>query len=480
MYELVNNGFSSLASNFAIGAGSLTVQAPDGSKFPDSGVFKLILWRPQFASPSLDEQAEIVTLNGAVGNVFPVVSRGDELTGQRDWTVDDRVACVVTAAVLQELQTAIAAVGATGHPHDQAVDKTDDVQFAHVGLGGAPSGTYRVEIPSTSEQVLSAVTTNIMGAQITSNAVTASTAYAFQGVSAGSGAGTGYGLAGFAGDNYATSNNGIFGRTDANVNPGVGVVGLATATGTAAYFSSFAGICVDVVAGAGNTTPALRVDTDYAYGVVTLDCGIAIGLAVLPAPMLYVTDNGAGRDGVVITTPGQDALLVPSGGGAVGIGIATVPSGYLMQIDGGSTDTALGILSSVSSGSGAVPTLEVYNNGTGTNAYAFYAQSAGLGTVNVAAAGELTAGTNGYAVFGNVVSTTGTTIGVYGVTATTVGVKGHATGAGVGVQASSVTGVPLHIVPVASAPSGAAGDIYYDSGTNTHYGHNGTGWQALY
>lgn len=38
----------------------------------------------------------------------------------------------------------------------------------------------------------------------------------------------------------------------------------------------------------------------------------------------------------------------------------------------------------------------------------------------------------------------------------------------------------LNLVGLVSAPAGAAGDVYYDSVTNKHYGHNGTAWQAFY
>lgn len=33
---------------------------------------------------------------------------------------------------------------------------------------------------------------------------------------------------------------------------------------------------------------------------------------------------------------------------------------------------------------------------------------------------------------------------------------------------------------LSSAPTGSAGDMYYDSTVNKHFGHNGAGWQALY
>ena len=38
----------------------------------------------------------------------------------------------------------------------------------------------------------------------------------------------------------------------------------------------------------------------------------------------------------------------------------------------------------------------------------------------------------------------------------------------------------INLTGLAAAPTGAAGDIYYDSVTNKHYGHNGSAWNALY
>ena len=38
----------------------------------------------------------------------------------------------------------------------------------------------------------------------------------------------------------------------------------------------------------------------------------------------------------------------------------------------------------------------------------------------------------------------------------------------------------INLTGLAVAPTGAAGDIYYDSVTSKHYGHNGSAWNALY
>lgn len=174
----------------------------------------------------------------------------------------------------------------------------------------------------------------------------------------------------------------------------------------------------------------------------------------------WLTGEGPGIRGKGIT--GGEAG-VHGKGAAGGVGVYGEGGSYGVQgVGGGSAAGVYGVGGTTGEG--------VKGIGFG-GADGVLGQVAAGGGSGVAGEAVDTAGVHGE-------STSGT--GVYGASQTGAGVVGKST-SGVGVHAESL-GVrgALHLVPLASAPSGnEEGDIYYDSTIKAPRYNDGTGYQSL-
>lgn len=90
------------------GATSLSVTATEGTKFPQTGPFMMVLWTPViYQSPVDDPNREIVMATWSSGDTFTVV-RAQEGTTAAAWDSGSFLAHIITAGTLTEIETAIA------------------------------------------------------------------------------------------------------------------------------------------------------------------------------------------------------------------------------------------------------------------------------------------------------------------------------------------------------------------------------------
>ena len=108
MAYLKNKNFakSTLAANVAAGSSFLTVLAGTGSKLPSSGNFRAVIWSVNFSNPSDDINREIVTATLSSGDTFDIV-RAEEGTVAFSWKTGDKIAHIITAGKIDELEDSI-------------------------------------------------------------------------------------------------------------------------------------------------------------------------------------------------------------------------------------------------------------------------------------------------------------------------------------------------------------------------------------
>lgn len=185
------------------------------------------------------------------------------------------------------------------------------------------------------------------------------------------------------------------------------------------------------------------------------------------------TDNGKGGYFQATGTGKGVEISVTSG---LGIDAAGTGADVIKGAISGTTAAASAVTGvCTSTGTGGSGVYGESDGAAAGNAAGVYGYQSGTGSNDFGVLGEVVTG-SGVAVKGDAA---GTATGLLAVTVGGIGVDGQAS-SGVGVKCTSLTGVPLRVIGVASAPTGAAGDIYYDTATNKHYGHNGTAWQAMY
>ena len=98
-----NFAVSKLRYNITAVATQLTVSYGDGSKFPQDGPFRLIIWNQAYATPHLDPNREIVTATWSSGDIFNIV-RAAEATTAAAWKASDNLAHDITAGTLAEIE----------------------------------------------------------------------------------------------------------------------------------------------------------------------------------------------------------------------------------------------------------------------------------------------------------------------------------------------------------------------------------------
>jgi len=116
IFQNKNFSKSTLAAGLTVGSLSLTVQTGHGTRFPQTGVFKAVIWASTYTNPSDDPNREIVHATLSAGDVFDIV-RSQESTSAYAWPSASKIAHVITAGKIQELEDNIiaGAAGASGY-----------------------------------------------------------------------------------------------------------------------------------------------------------------------------------------------------------------------------------------------------------------------------------------------------------------------------------------------------------------------------
>jgi len=155
-----NYAASQLAIQLLIGGGSLTVSAGEGALFPDGAVqFRLVLWSQAYGSPLQDTTREIVNATNRAGDVI-TITRAQEGTAAKQWEINDRVALIITAGKIDELETEITTRDMTGQVIAATTDAAGKVELATDAEATAGSDTERAITPANINAVLDARTRN--------------------------------------------------------------------------------------------------------------------------------------------------------------------------------------------------------------------------------------------------------------------------------------------------------------------------------
>lgn len=101
-----NFAYSTLAGTVLIGATSLTVATGEGTLFPSTGNFMLVIYGAAYPSPGLDSTRELVKATLTSGDTF-AITRAQEGTTAKEWAASDNVALVLTAGKMDELEKAV-------------------------------------------------------------------------------------------------------------------------------------------------------------------------------------------------------------------------------------------------------------------------------------------------------------------------------------------------------------------------------------
>jgi len=104
LLENKNFAFSLLIGNITDADTGITVTAGEGSNFPTTGIFMAVIWGSAYASPGLDATREIVEATFVSGDAF-TITRSQEGTSAKAWSIGDNIACVLTAGKVNELET---------------------------------------------------------------------------------------------------------------------------------------------------------------------------------------------------------------------------------------------------------------------------------------------------------------------------------------------------------------------------------------
>ncbi|MDA8326793.1 MAG: hypothetical protein M0033_11325 [Nitrospiraceae bacterium] len=108
-----NFAVSTLASPLLSNGTSLSVASGTGSKFPQTGNFKLVLFSAGCVQASACAQKEIITANFSnTPDVFNIVSRGDEATSAYGWNAGDKVVLAPTWAYFSQMIDSVNALQA--------------------------------------------------------------------------------------------------------------------------------------------------------------------------------------------------------------------------------------------------------------------------------------------------------------------------------------------------------------------------------
>ena len=159
MLKKKNFAKSTIATVGGINDTALTfdLSAGDGSIFPAVGagnLFRLVIWSALYSSPEEDANREIIECYRSAGDtivIADVAYRGMESTSAQSWDYGANVALVITAGVLEELETA-------GGLSDVVDDTTPqlggdlDINSNGIGDGGVPSAGYVVDLPNNSSK----------------------------------------------------------------------------------------------------------------------------------------------------------------------------------------------------------------------------------------------------------------------------------------------------------------------------------------
>lgn len=104
--RMKNFAKSTLADNLPAEATVLHIKVGDGSFFPLDGPFRAVIWGSQFTTAVDDPNREIVTLEYLSSDFFSAI-RQEEDTDVSEWSVGDKIAHVLTAGKLLELEAII-------------------------------------------------------------------------------------------------------------------------------------------------------------------------------------------------------------------------------------------------------------------------------------------------------------------------------------------------------------------------------------
>ena len=102
---LKNGNFAkaTLAGNITDIATSLTVATGEGTKFPASGDFRVVIWGAAYSSPLADTTREIVTATLSSGDTLNII-RAQEGTTAKTWSATDNIALIITAGKIDEIE----------------------------------------------------------------------------------------------------------------------------------------------------------------------------------------------------------------------------------------------------------------------------------------------------------------------------------------------------------------------------------------
>ena len=101
-----NFGYSVLNGGIAIGAGSLAVTGGHGVRFPSAGNFPCVIWEAAYLNPQLDTTRELVLCTARSTDTL-TITRAQESTTAKAWDSGSKVAMVISAAFITQIETEI-------------------------------------------------------------------------------------------------------------------------------------------------------------------------------------------------------------------------------------------------------------------------------------------------------------------------------------------------------------------------------------
>ena len=91
-----------------INASATSLTISDASRFPSSGDFLITAWNiTEFPNPCDDPNVEIIKVTNVIGNIFNVISRGQEDTVGVSHSNGQAVQMLITAGTFEEIENAI-------------------------------------------------------------------------------------------------------------------------------------------------------------------------------------------------------------------------------------------------------------------------------------------------------------------------------------------------------------------------------------
>lgn len=101
-----NFGYSVLNGGILIGAGTLAVTAGTGARFPSAGNFPCVIWDAAYSNPQLDTSRELVLCTSRSTDTL-TITRAQEGTSAKAWDSGSKVAMVISAALITQIETEI-------------------------------------------------------------------------------------------------------------------------------------------------------------------------------------------------------------------------------------------------------------------------------------------------------------------------------------------------------------------------------------